>query len=1031
MEGFMEFGESADGGGNDQFDFGGNDQMENLIGTEVEGDDLNNQIFQQDQGVHDSDLFGESNSNENNNEVEDPEAEQVYEKENDEEENENNLKDLEGNEEGEAEKKENDEVEEDKNENENVEVEEEEQSSLFGENEDNDNSVYAQMDGAEELADESNVKEIKSIEQENDAKNDASQLRGEPMQKRSASQEVEESTETQDSAKNPDFDKIEESKGKNGDTPLASNADTATAPQSEEQGAESVSVGNNTNDLNATTSNGESFKQEPDAKAAHDESSQNISSSGIEQPAVTEASALDQSPATQTDATKDYNGNLQNENINADENPEKIVITEQKSNLQTAAGDALQEEENLDPAKSMGAAIETTSSLNDEEMQNASAVEDAQPTREKQSTEQTQLQNNENLLDSADQEIGNNDESKQDIKNDIDSNTNHEILENNVEHNESQSEPNNEPTIEGKAEKESLDQIHGENLQEVVNPPVSGQNDIDESKENVPNDDQAKDVDMDNGDLETGNYGANAGANHAASSIPIKISNSESSLKSVDMQENESSEPIDPSIPQTHDVVIPSYSCWFDLTKIHSIEKENLPEFFTNRIVSKTPQIYIKYRNFMVNTYRISPDEYFTFTSARRNLCGDSGCIFRIHKFLNRWGLINYQVDAQKKPANIIEPPSTKDFEVKHDAPRGLFPFQSYKPSVQLPDLIRLKKLMNQELQKSNSVDPEQPPLKKRKTSLQMGDVKAETHSQYETNTNAKDNAPDAVVISNDSAETDGWSAEEETKLVKLISDQTLSASKPLTSDIWVTASNLLGNKTPQECILKFLQLPLEDPFLMGQENGSQNGIGPLKYAPYLPFSKADNPVLSTIAFLVGLCDPSEVKKMVQHITKDYDTFNDNNKPTLKDGVHFGLSALGIRARHFADNGEKELLDVTNRLVHAQMQKVDLKLEKLKVLEKSLTLKEHYFLQERQKFIFEKLQFYKEYENLVSKLDDGTKQKPDLRKHLDILAPNLLKPSAAKDATKEKQESGEDEENIEDSLPISVSAPQFYRYWSG
>ena len=183
MEGFMEFGESADGGGNDQFDFGGNDQMENLIGTEVEGDDLNNQIFQQDQGVHDSDLFGESNSNENNNEVEDPEAEQVYEKENDEEENENNLKDLEGNEEGEAEKKENDEVEEDKNENENVEVEEEEQSSLFGENEDNDNSVYAQMDGAEELADENNVKEIKSIEQENDAKNDASQLREEPMQK--------------------------------------------------------------------------------------------------------------------------------------------------------------------------------------------------------------------------------------------------------------------------------------------------------------------------------------------------------------------------------------------------------------------------------------------------------------------------------------------------------------------------------------------------------------------------------------------------------------------------------------------------------------------------------------------------------------------------------------------------------------------------------------------------------------------------------------------------------------------------------
>ena len=93
-------------------------------------------------------------------------------------------------------------------------------------------------------------------------------------------------------------------------------------------------------------------------------------------------------------------------------------------------------------------------------------------------------------------------------------------------------------------------------------------------------------------------------------------------------------------VPQSHEIVIPSYSKWFNLTKVHEIEVKSLPEFFTNRIPSKTPQMYVKYRNFMVNSYRLNPNEYFTVTAARRNLCGDAGALFRLHKFLTKWGLI-------------------------------------------------------------------------------------------------------------------------------------------------------------------------------------------------------------------------------------------------------------------------------------------------------------------------------------------------------------------------------------------------------
>lgn len=97
-------------------------------------------------------------------------------------------------------------------------------------------------------------------------------------------------------------------------------------------------------------------------------------------------------------------------------------------------------------------------------------------------------------------------------------------------------------------------------------------------------------------------------------------------------------------ISQTHAIVLPSYSAWFDMNTIHSIERKALPEFFNNRNRSKTPAVYKDYRDFMINAYRLNPVEYLTITACRRNLAGDVCAIMRVHSFLEQWGLINYQV---------------------------------------------------------------------------------------------------------------------------------------------------------------------------------------------------------------------------------------------------------------------------------------------------------------------------------------------------------------------------------------------------
>jgi len=65
----------------------------------------------------------------------------------------------------------------------------------------------------------------------------------------------------------------------------------------------------------------------------------------------------------------------------------------------------------------------------------------------------------------------------------------------------------------------------------------------------------------------------------------------------------------------------------------------------------------------MIDTYRLNPNEYLSVTACRRNLAGDVCAIMRIHAFLEQWGLINYQVDADLRPTSI----STSHFTLLGD----------------------------------------------------------------------------------------------------------------------------------------------------------------------------------------------------------------------------------------------------------------------------------------------------------------------------------------------------------------------------
>ncbi|KAF8521110.1 SWI/SNF complex protein [Hysterangium stoloniferum] len=341
---------------------------------------------------------------------------------------------------------------------------------------------------------------------------------------------------------------------------------------------------------------------------------------------------------------------------------------------------------------------------------------------------------------------------------------------------------------------------------------------------------------------------------------------------------------------QTHEVIIPSYSAWFDMAKIHPVERRALPEFFNSRNRSKTPSIYKDYRDFMINTYRLRPTEYLTVTACRRNLAGDVCAIMRVHAFLEQWGLVNYQIDPETRPA-ALGPPFTGHFRVILDTPRGL---QSLHPGTRPPTNGASNgmsapgkphtPLGPTSLELRNSIYQTTAKSSRAVSETEANALTAEANQNgrsisYSCDTCGVDCTPvryhslkiknfelcppcyldgrfpssmfsgDFVKLTSANASAgittgdDEWSDQEVLLLLEGVE---------MYEDDWTKIEEHVGTRSAHQCIRKFLELPIEDPYI---EKESEGALGPLRYAR-VPFESADNPIMSVVAFLAGVVGP-------------------------------------------------------------------------------------------------------------------------------------------------------------------------------
>merc|ERR1712045_1064637 len=308
---------------------------------------------------------------------------------------------------------------------------------------------------------------------------------------------------------------------------------------------------------------------------------------------------------------------------------------------------------------------------------------------------------------------------------------------------------------------------------------------------------------------------------------------------------------------QTHHIIVPSYSSWFDYNSIHSIEKRVLPEFFNGKNRSKTPEVYLSYRNFMIDTYRLNPTEDLTSTACRRNLAGDVCAIMRVHAFLEQWGLINYQVDMDARPT-AMGPPPTSHFHILADTPVGLAPVNP--PRTPQPSAART--MLDLDGKRVDKPDP---------------DRKTDIGGEFGLKTDIYDKRNAALKRANAAVASRDWTQQETLLLLEALE---------MFKDDWNKVCEHVGSRTQDECILHFLRLPIEDPYLEKSESGA---LGPLAYQP-IPFSNAGNPIMSTVAFLASVVDPRVASSAAKSAMEEFAKIKDEVPSAIMDS-HMKLAA--------------------------------------------------------------------------------------------------------------------------------------------
>ncbi|GER50374.1 DNA-binding family protein [Striga asiatica] len=292
--------------------------------------------------------------------------------------------------------------------------------------------------------------------------------------------------------------------------------------------------------------------------------------------------------------------------------------------------------------------------------------------------------------------------------------------------------------------------------------------------------------------------------------------------------------------------VVPLHAGWFSWTKIHPLEERMLPSFFNGKSESRTPEIYMEIRNWMLKKFHLNPSEQVELKNLSELTAGKLDARQEVLEFLDYWGLINYHPFPDQEPSAVLTVDAAIDAD-KDGAGKmeslveQLFKFETVescppivpRASTTVPAMSSgffPESVIADELVKS-----EGPAVEYHCNSCSADCSRKRYHCQKQADfdlcadcfNNGKfgSHMSPSDFILMEPAEAGGasggkWTDQETLLLLEAIE---------LFRDNWSEIAEHVATKTRAQCILHFVQMPIEDAFFNHDDEDSdapkENGL--------------------------------------------------------------------------------------------------------------------------------------------------------------------------------------------------------------
>ena len=242
----------------------------------------------------------------------------------------------------------------------------------------------------------------------------------------------------------------------------------------------------------------------------------------------------------------------------------------------------------------------------------------------------------------------------------------------------------------------------------------------------------------------------------------------------------------------------------------------------------------------------------------------------------------------------------------------------------------------------------------------------------------------------------------------------------------WGEIADHVGTRTREECALQFLQLDIEEKYLESEPPlNAPTGLQMLGSAGgQLPFSQADNPVMSVVGFLASLADPASTaaaaNKSAELLKQSLrnkleageqgEAAQTNGKGKEKEGsdsmdvdirqevtttttttttktstsalANIPLASIGGRAAGLASHEEREMTRLVSAAVNVTLQKMELKLKYFNEMEAILQAERRELERARQQLFLDRLSFKRRVRDVQEKLKTAAEAGGDQGYHL-------------------------------------------------